>query len=377
MSDFCHEHRARIGVIGLKGFPAYGGSARAGENLVELLKHKFDFTIYNVSTHTNRTSGYYNGYKQIVFKKFPIRRFNTFIYYVRALIHSMFFADYDIIHIYHIDAAFIIPILKIKYKVIAGVRARPQLLSKWSWPEKQYFRCMEYLFLKWPADILTSNSHAIINEYKTRTIKKIHYIPNGIWFTHVDRDLPEIAYNDYLLFASGRIIESKGCHVFLEAVKKIGYSGKVLVIGDLTHSPKYSAYLKEITENMDVTFTGLIKEKTVLMSYIKEAKIAVYPSFVEAMSNMLLEMGAMKTPVICSDISENTVVFDETEALHFKNKDADDLAIKLEWALNNMETMRTQAEKAYNKLKSDYNWENLALKYNELFMSLLLDSLHH
>lgn len=363
--------KARIGVIGLKGFPAFGGSARAGECLVEKLSHKYEFTIYNTATHTNRKTGDYGEYKQIVFRKFPIRKLNTFVYYVKSLLHCLFCANYDLIHVYHIDAAFIIPILKIRYKVIAGVRARPQLLSKWNLLEKQYFKCMESIFLKMPPHIMTSNSIKIIEEYQSRTRRTIQYIPNGILFNNGQKILPRIEYSDYILFASGRIVESKGCHVFLKALRLIDYKGKVLVVGDLTQSPKYAAYLNELADGVDVTFTGLIRDNSLLRAYICNAQLAVYPSFVEAMSNMLLEISSLKIPLICSDIPENTVVFDETEAVHFRNGDADDLATKIEWAYENMDVMKLKAEKAFNKLISDYNWEQLAVRYDELFQALL------
>jgi glycosyltransferase involved in cell wall biosynthesis len=361
----------KIGVIGLKGIPAYGGSARAGESLIELLKDKYKFTIYNSSSHTDRTTGNYDGYTQIVFKKFPIRSFNTFVYYIRSLIHCLFYSDYDLVHVYHIDAAFIIPLLKLKYKVIAGIRARPQLLSKWNCFEKLYFITMEHIFLKIPPDIMTSNSLNIIDEYKSRTAKHIFYIPNGILFSQKKPEYPVIEHKDYILFASGRIIESKGCHILLEALKIIDYKGKVLVVGDLSHSQKYAVQLNRLANNLDVTFIGLIKEKHLLMSYIKNAKISVYPSSLEAMSNMLLEIASMKVPIICSDIPENTVVLNQSEALHFKNKNTEDLAEKISWALNNLEYMKILTDNAYQKLLNQYNWEKLALKYDELFHSIL------
>jgi len=61
----------KIAVIGLKGLPAYGGAAAVGENLINNLRGKYDFTVYSISSHTNLKTGKYNGYNQIVFKKLP------------------------------------------------------------------------------------------------------------------------------------------------------------------------------------------------------------------------------------------------------------------------------------------------------------------
>jgi hypothetical protein len=76
-----NKKNPRIAVIGLKGLPAFGGAAAVGENIIEQLKDKYDFTVYSVSSHTDLKTGEYNGYKQIVFKKIPFKRFNTLLLY--------------------------------------------------------------------------------------------------------------------------------------------------------------------------------------------------------------------------------------------------------------------------------------------------------
>ena len=59
---------------------------------------------------------------------------------------------------------------------------------------------------------------------------------------------------------------------------------------------------------------------------------------------MLLEAASTGTPIICSDIPENTQVFEEHEVLYFKDKDDNDLAKKLQWALKNEEEMKAWKE---------------------------------
>ena len=168
----------KIAIIGIKGLPAFGGSARAAENMLSLLNKDFDFTVYTVASHTNRTSGNYEGYRQIVFRKFPVGSMNTFFYYFKSLLHCFIKGRYDIVHVFHIDAAFIIPILKLRYKVIAGHRARPQESSKWGFFARKYFYLMEFIFYKFPAQEITSVSKPIIEHYQPYTRRKMHYIPN-------------------------------------------------------------------------------------------------------------------------------------------------------------------------------------------------------
>ena len=110
--------KKKIAVIGLKGLPAFGGAATVGENIIEQLKDKYDFTVYSTSSHTDLKTGNYNGYKQIVFKRIPFKRFNTLYYYIISAFHAVLFGKFDIVHLHHRDAAFITLILKLKYKII-------------------------------------------------------------------------------------------------------------------------------------------------------------------------------------------------------------------------------------------------------------------
>ena len=108
-----NSKKPRIAVIGLKGLPAFGGAATVGENIIEQLKDKYDFTVYAVSSHTDLKTGEYNGYKQIVFKKIPFKRLNTLYYYILSALHAVFLGKYDLVHLHHRDAAFIILSLKL------------------------------------------------------------------------------------------------------------------------------------------------------------------------------------------------------------------------------------------------------------------------
>ncbi len=45
--------KKKIAVIGLKGLPAFGGTANGGENIIEQLSDKYDFTVYSILSHTS------------------------------------------------------------------------------------------------------------------------------------------------------------------------------------------------------------------------------------------------------------------------------------------------------------------------------------
>lgn len=76
----------KIAVLGLKGLPAFGGAAAVGENIIDNLKTKYEFTVYLTSSHTNLKSYTYNGYKVIIIPAIRLRRINTLFYYIVSVL---------------------------------------------------------------------------------------------------------------------------------------------------------------------------------------------------------------------------------------------------------------------------------------------------
>ncbi|MCK4664903.1 MAG: glycosyltransferase family 4 protein [Bacteroidales bacterium] len=368
------ENKKKIAVIGLKGLPAFGGAARAGESIINILKYKYAFTVYAVSSHTNN-SGYFNGYNQIVFKKILNKKWNTLFYYIKSTLHCLFIGNYDLVHIYHTSASFITPFLKFKYKVIISARGytSPELLlesEKWNKIDRFFFLLIEKILTLFPADIIVAVSKVVKKYYDPRTCKKVFYIPNGV-FVYENESFQNIVYNEYILFSAARIIPLKGCHIFLKALKKMNYRDNVIIVGDLNQTSKYEKQMKELAISLNVKFIELIRDKMILLSYVKNAKLFIFPSFHEGMSNMLLEAASVKTPIICSDIQENRYVFTNEEVLFVKVKDVNDLSAKITWALSNPKLMQQKAENAFKKIKQEHSWEKIAKEYDKLYQKLL------
>jgi glycosyltransferase involved in cell wall biosynthesis len=111
----------------------------------------------------------------------------------------------------------------------------------------------------------------------------------------------------------------------------------------------------------------MIRDKALLNAYVAGARLFIFPSTLEAMSMMLLEVASLRTPVICSDIVQNTDVFDPDEMLFFRSEDDKDLAAKLDWALDHPEEMKKFAERAWQSLMTKYQAPVIAGQYAALF----------
>jgi glycosyltransferase involved in cell wall biosynthesis len=380
--------KKKIAIIGLKGLPPFGGAANVGDNIIEQLSGKYDFTVYATATHTTHV-GDYKGARQIIFARFPIKSLNVFYYYIASAFHAVFTRKYDLIHLHQMDGAFTLLLLRLKYKVLATSHGLTYLHSKWSKLSYPYFKLNEW-FQARLSNHLTVVSRSLISHYARQIpVERITYIPNGITPVTPVTTAATVASAttvasvptatsvttvapSYILFAAGRIIPTKGLHFLLSALRHSGYKGKLIILGDHTQVKDYEQQLFGLAAGLDVEFKGLIKDKSLLNAYIAGATLFVFPSTYEAMSMMLLEVAALQTPVVCSDIVQNTDIFGPDEMLFFRSESASDLAARLDWALGHPAEMKIFAQKAYGSLMANYQWSTIARQYDDLFEKMIL-----
>ncbi|MEL6867937.1 MAG: glycosyltransferase family 4 protein [Bacteroidota bacterium] len=366
--------KKRIAIFGIKYFPSKGGTSRMVENLLLELKDQFDFTVY--CYRHEQAEGHIPGVQTIQFAELPIKGIGVFWYYLRCCFHLMFSGQYDLIHAHKTDGAFFLPILGWKYKVIITSHALPYLNDKWSGLGKLYFRLAERIYMH-SRQTRTAVSKTQ-TEYYTQTYQKpVSYIPNGIHkVKEVQAELADELLHqhqvegDYLFFAARRLIPLKGCHTLLEALKLIQFKGTLLIAADAKQLPAYTEQLKRAARNLDVRFLGYVGDMAILNALIHRAQFFIFPSELEGMSMMLLEVGSLGTPMICSDIPQNKAVFDEREVLYFRSENAPDLAQKIQWAFRHPKEMQQRAQAAKKTIESEYLISHIVKQYTQLYQHL-------
>ncbi|MFT7604345.1 MAG: glycosyltransferase involved in cell wall biosynthesis [Saprospiraceae bacterium] len=363
--------KKKIAIFGVKYFPARGGTSRVVENLLYDLKNNYDFTIYCYKHEA--AANHIPGVETIQFSEIPIKGIGVFLYYLRCCVHLLFNKQYDLVHLHKMDAAFFLPLLCLKFKVIATSHALPHLNEKWSAIGKRYFLFSESLFMHSKAT-LTAISKPQTLYFFEKYKREVAFIPNGI--LPVGKIQVELADeimkqfnipNDFLLFAGRRLIPLKGCHTLIKALQKMAFKGTLVVAGDMDQMPAYTEKLKKLAEGINVRFIGYVSGMDKLNALLKRAKYFVFPSEIEGMSMMLLEAGSIGTPMICSDIPPNLAVLNDQEVLYFESKNVDDLAEKLTWAFQNKEAMEQMAIRTKNTVEKEYMSSKVVKQYIELY----------
>ena len=180
--------------------------------------------------------------------------------------------NYDAINIHSVETTFILPILRLRYKVMSTAHGllskEPPELSKWG-KMKPLLRLTEVPFMHL-SNIRTSVSRPDQLYLEQRYNKDVEYLPIGI-----DELKPDLAQANellaehglepgkYMIFTAGRIVPRKGCHFVLEAMQGMDEDVKLLIAGDTSHVPEYTALLNSLADDR-VRFCGFISSKELL-----------------------------------------------------------------------------------------------------------------
>lgn len=171
----------------------------------------------------------------------------------------------------------------------------------------------------------------------------------------VDPDPGEkLAAGEYALFI-GRIDQTKGTRVLLDAWKRLPGKYPLHVVGDGPDRQWMEAQVRE-SRLSEVTFRGRLSHAEAL-EVVKGARFTVMPSiWYETFGLCIIESFACGTPVLCSSLGAmSEIVDDRVTGLHFRPGDPEDLAKKVAWAWTHPSELARMGAMARRKYESDYS----------------------
>ena len=86
---------------------------------------------------------------------------------------------------------------------------------------------------------------------------------------------------------------------------------------------------------------------------------------------MLLEVATLMTPIVCSDIPQNQVIFNHDQVYYFPSKNVDALQHQLEKVLSEPEDSVEKAKLAVKHVQNNYSIEKVVEKYKQLYKYLI------
>ena len=215
--------------------------------------------------------------------------------------------------------------------------------------------------------------------------EKIKVVPNGLREANPKDPSLEIelknrfAINEKYVLNVGGIHERKNIvklvHAFAGLVNHRGYSGKLLITGNVSGAP-YQRKMKKICDasvretGMEnrIVFTGYVSEQE-LDSLFRMAGLLIYPSLYEGFGMPILEAMKMGLPVITSNITAMPEVAGGAAYLVDPNS-IEDMTSAMSEVLQNKILREEMIEKGLG-LVHPYTWKNVSERYLELYQEII------
>ena len=282
--------------------------------------------------------------------------------------HVLLVGDYNLIHLHNIETSFVLPILRLKYKVISTAHGHITPANKWGRFPAALMRSMEIPFARL-LNTLTNVSHHDAVDLGSYFHRSVIYILNSVNLepqldlvkARIILDAHYLTAIDCLVFAAGRIVPLKGAHFLLEALNGFGRSIRLLMVGDLTHSADYAHKLRHLSDER-VIYLPFLPSRVILLALVWISRLFIFPSTLEAMSTILNEAASVGAPILCSNIPGNLAVLPK-QALLFSSQNLNDLREKLAWALAHPEEMKIMGMKSQTHVRQNFELVRIVGQY--------------
>ena len=365
----------KIAYLGIKGLPSKSGADRVVEAIVRRLANQHQITVYCSSRYTP-PEAHVDGVRLIRLPALSGKHTHMISVNFMAAWHAVLYGDYDLIHLHNVEASFVLPLLRSKYKVIATSHGAAYWRAKWGPLAKNFIRMMDIPFIKLSTKV-TCVSAKNAQEFGSRFGRLPLHIPNGVGAEYIPDhkqaktllDNHGLNLGKYFIFVAGRIEPTKGAHLAIDAVNHLSQSPPLLIVGDKSHVPDYGRLLEEMA-GPQIRFQRFIEDSSLLFGLMKNALCLIFPSTVEAMSMTLLEASCLGIPIVCSDIIENRQVLQD-DAIYFESDNSQSLLNQLQWILEHLDDISVISQRAKARISKEYSWDTISARYVQLYQSLL------
>ena len=376
-----------IAILGSKSLPAFAGADRVAENILLHLPADagHSYHIYVIRTPAQPRPFDYSPHLRVI----PIpalqgKHSRATSFFLLSALHCALVLRPDLAHAH--DSAFgpfawILRLLRPRMPLLGTFHGNPYERAKWSRFAKAFLRFSEACFIR-ACHALTTVARAKVAEVQARVATPIEFIPNGV---HPSPPIPStglatqhgLAPGHYLMFAAGRMDPTKGLHHLLDAFDQLKPDLPLLVVGGFEgHNQAYSGQLlARCRATPRLVLLPRLLTQPELFELVAGAQLFIFPSEVEAMSMMLLEVISCGIPVLASDIPENIEVTGPGYPWLFHNADSAHLAKQLSRFLRNGPGPEIPALR--ERCARDFNWSAIALRYLALYHRLANPSPPH
>lgn len=201
---------------------------------------------------------------------------------------------------------------------------------------------------------------------------KISIIKNGInpIFKIYDKEKSKknqnISLEKQIILFIGHLIPLKGINFLIESLSLLKTNCfKLYIIGSGEEKNKLEKIIFEKKLSNHIEFVGNVNQSG-LVHWYNAADVFCLPSLREGIPNVMLESLACGTPVVTTDISNNSDIINKSNGILIEPKNSIQLASALEKVLSNTWDRNKISESVNN-----FNWNKNSIKYFKLIRKVI------
>ncbi len=277
----------------------------------------------------------------------------------------------DVVHYHALGPALFsfIPRLAGK-KTVVTVQGLDWQRKKWGRIASAVLRLGERAAVGLPTHTMVV-SQALQTHYRARYGAETSYVPNGGVLR--EQRLPDkildwgLEPGRYILFL-GRFSPEKGCHLLVEAYKKLDTDVKLVMAGASSYCDDYSRRLRTHANDRIKILDWVSGEA--LDELLTNAMIFVLPSDLEGLSLALLDAMGAGLCVLSSDVPENREAVEDS-GFTFRRGDVADLADRLRFLIANPAVREAAGQAAKCRIREHYQWTQIAAEVERVYFQML------
>jgi glycosyltransferase involved in cell wall biosynthesis len=348
----------RIAMLGVKTLPSASGVEKVVEEVgSRLVQRGHQVTVFTRAhlAGTNQPSEY-RGMTVRPTWSVPTKHLDAATHALAAALAMS--GKTDVLHVHTTNFAPAVALSRLRgIPVVVQSHGLDWKRSKWGRLASAYLQTSDAMSRHW------SNSLVVVSKTLERAYAEMPgcapvYIPNGVarWEPEPRSELAPLglAEKRYVLFAA-RLVPEKGCHVLIEAFRRLAPADVELVIaGDDLYDGPYARGLKSAA-GAGVRFVGAVLGAP-FRALVQHAEVFVLPSDIEGLSTGLLEAMAASKCIIASNLPENVEAVGEA-AMVFPAGDAHRLAEALGHVLADPALRSSLGAAAARRVFGEYDWD--------------------
>ena len=367
-------------IIGSRGYPiVYSGYETFVKEVSErLVQQNIGVRVYCQKHLFSTRPKNVNGVDLVYVPTLQTKSLNQLVHSFFCMLHACFSKVDVILVVNAANGPFGFISLLAQKKTLINVDGLEWLRPKWKGLGQVYFKFAAKLATLFYNTIIT-DAEAMRQVYLSTFNTHSTVIAYGANIRHAKN--PELISqfglqpNAYFLIV-GRLIPDNNSDLLLEGYLKANTHKKLVIVGDVPYQDAYAQRMKAHASNQ-VLFLGYVTDSEVLAELYHQSFAYLHGHEYGGTNPTMLKAMAYGTAILALDTVFNREMLENGEFGWFFQKTSDSVALYLQQAENNPQSVETLKAKARNGITQKYNWDEVTRAYVTVFKALIRNGKSH